>query len=319
MGTDHDAETARGVEQRALLFAAIGSLFMAVLGIAFFFWTRAEAVLLDGVFSFVSFFATLAARRVARLVDLPRSRMFHFGYAHFEPLTNLMRGLLILGLCTFALIGAMEALFHGGREISAGPAVIYAAAASLLGGAGGLYLRSAARRCGSSLVALDAQAWFLDGFLSLGAGLIFLFAHLIEGTGWARLAPYVDPALVALMVLLVLRVPLAAIRDSAREVLQVAPEPAVQQQVRERVRDAVAELPLRDLEIGMMKVGRYFYVLTHALLPADHRVERVGDLDDVRCRVADALREVPERLVADTLFTADERWVTSTDVRDCAE
>jgi len=103
MGNDLDAEATRGIEQRALLFSAIGSIFMAALGIVFFFWTRAEALLLDGVFSFVSFFATLAARRVARLVDRPRSRMFHFGYAHFEPLTNLIRGLLILGLCAFAL------------------------------------------------------------------------------------------------------------------------------------------------------------------------------------------------------------------------
>jgi cation diffusion facilitator family transporter len=318
MGNEQDAKAIRGVEQRALLFSAFGGLLMAALGIFFFFWTRSEALLLDGVFSFVSFFATLAARRVARLVDRPRSRMFHFGYAHFEPLTNLMRGLLILGLCAFALFSAVDALFHGGREISAGPAVIYAVAATLMGVAGGLYLRSGAKRSGSSLVDLDARAWFLDGFLSLGAGLTFLFAYLIQGTGWAHLGPYVDPALVTILVLVVLRVPLAAIRDNAREVLQVAPEPAVQAEVRKRVGGAVEGLPLRDLEIGMVKVGRYFYVLTHALLPADHRVERVADLDEVRCRVADSLREVPERLIADTLFTADERWVTSTDVRDCA-
>ena len=81
--------------------------------------------MLDGFFSLIGFGMSLLTMRVARLVRQPDDQWFHFGYARFEPLLNLLKGIVILGVCGLSLASAIQALLHGGRELNLGPAVIY--------------------------------------------------------------------------------------------------------------------------------------------------------------------------------------------------
>jgi len=306
-------------ELRALRFSTVGYLLMGLLGIAFFLATRSEAILLDGVYSLISFLASIMAARVARLVDRPGSDTFHFGYAHFEPLLNALRGFLIVGLSAFAFAGAVEALFHGGRPIAAGVALIYGVSAATLCLLMAWNQRRLAKRVGSPLLEVDARTWFVDGIISTGAALAFLGAFVLQRLELHGLLPYVDPSLVVILVLAMARVPLTTLRDNLREVLQVAPRQDDQALVRGAVEGALADLPVREVQIRMVKVGRTFYVLTHVLLPEDWRPESTAALDRIRCRVAQSLREVPLRLLTDTVFTADAHWAGFEDDRGCDE
>ena len=65
-----------------------------------------DAILLDGVFNGISFVVVLLSSRLAGVIETAGSPDFPFGYAHFEPLLNSFRGLLILAVSGFALFGA---------------------------------------------------------------------------------------------------------------------------------------------------------------------------------------------------------------------
>jgi len=95
------AKTSEQIEKYALRVSAVGYLFMVLLGGIFFYLASSEAILLDGVYSFVSLLMTFIAQRVSRLVQTPYTDRFHFGFAHFEPLLNVMRILLILSIGVF--------------------------------------------------------------------------------------------------------------------------------------------------------------------------------------------------------------------------
>jgi len=117
--------TPEKIESRALQHSAYAYLFMALLGSTFFYLASSEAILLDGVYSFISLLMTLVAQRVSRLVQTPYSKKFHFGFAHFEPLLNVIRIMLILAIAGFATVSAIGALLDGGRPLNADTAVIY--------------------------------------------------------------------------------------------------------------------------------------------------------------------------------------------------
>ena len=55
------------IESRALRASALGYLFMALLGGLFFYLAQSQAILLDGVYSFISLLMTFLAQRVSRL------------------------------------------------------------------------------------------------------------------------------------------------------------------------------------------------------------------------------------------------------------
>src|SRR5215813_6153850 len=152
---------ANPIELRAFRISAIGFLMISVLGLVFALLAHSQAIMLDGVYALVSVVMTVLAAQVARLVEAPHSEKFHFGYAHFEPLLNLVRGLLIFAICAYALVATAEVLLRGGRVIHAEVAIFYAALSGVWSVGVSLYQRRLARRLGSPALTVDARAWLV--------------------------------------------------------------------------------------------------------------------------------------------------------------
>ncbi len=295
-------------EKKALKLSAGMALFMAALGITFGLLTQSDAIMLDGFFSLVGFAMAVVTIRVAWLVQQPPDEHFHFGYAQFEPFLNTVKGLLMLGVSGFAVAGAVDALLHGGRDLNAALAVVYAIIA--LSGCfvvAGLQ-RRAARRTGSPLLEVDYRNWLIDGILSGVVALVFVAALILGRTDWAHVVPYIDPVLVIVVVLAIIAVPLGIIREGAREILGFAPAPAMQADVRGRVESAIGDVPVKATHVSMMKIGRFFYILNQIVVSPEFRPGRVAELDEVRERIARAMNGFEPKPILDTVFTEDEKW-----------
>lgn len=296
-------------ELAALRWSAVGALFMGFLGVGFSYLTGSSAVLLDGFFSFIGFVMGLLSIRVARLVRQPDDEYFNFGYAAVEPMFNAIKGLIIFAVCGFALAAAVGAILNGGREIVAGWGIAYAIIASVGCLAIALFQRRVARRTGSQLVDVDSRGWLVDGLMSVVVAAAFVGAWVLEGTRWSGFAPYVDPALVILLTVLMVGIPIRIILEGAGQLLGVAPEPEVQREIRDKVEAVLDGAELQRRVIRMVRVGREFWLLSHVLVPRNHRLAEIPQLDEVRGRIVDAVAETEPGLVVDTVFTSREEWV----------
>jgi cation diffusion facilitator family transporter len=295
-------------EARALTLSAWMSLLMAGLGTTFGLLTQSDAIMLDGFFSLVGFAMALVTVRVARLVQQPPDEHFHFGYAQFEPFLNTIKGLLILGLAGFAFAGAVDSILHGGRDLKPGLATVYALVAMVGGLSVAAVQKKTARRTGSPLLEVDSKNWILDGMLSGVVALVFVAALFLSRSRWAHVVPYIDPALVIVLVIAIIGIPLRIVRDSLREVLAFAPAAEVQTEVRRRFDGAVEGIPLQTSHVRMMKVGRFFYILNQLVVSPEFRMGSVSELDRVRERIAKAMEGLEPPAVIDTVFTEDEKW-----------
>src|SRR4051812_37534513 len=181
---------ANPAEIRAFRVSAAGFLMISILGVVFAILAKSQAIMLDGVYALVSVVMTVLAAQVARLVEKPSSQRFHFGYAHFEPLLNLVRGLLIFAVCAYALIATLEVLLRGGREIHAEVALCYTALSAVWSVGVFWYQRRLARQIGSPALAVDARAWLVDGVLYVGETGAFVVYLLLQPTALAPLLVY---------------------------------------------------------------------------------------------------------------------------------
>jgi cation diffusion facilitator family transporter len=302
---------ANPVEVRAFRISALGFLMISILGFVFALLAHSQAIMLDGVYALVSVVMTVLAARVARLVERPSSQRYHFGYAHFEPLLNLVRGLLIFAVCAYALVATVEVLLHGGREINAGVGLAYTALSAVWSVGVSLYQRRLARKLGSPALHVDARAWLVDGVLYVGETGAFIVYLLLLPTALAPWLRYADPIFVLIVVGVLMRVPITTIREAVREVLHRAPPPEVQHNVRHQVAAALAGLPVRKTHSRMVEVGRFFFVLVHVVVADEFGSRPVAELDQIRRRVEQSLRDVHDRVVLDVVFTADEYWATA--------
>lgn len=296
------------LEIRYLKMSAAGNLVMAALGIAFAMVTASQAILLDGLFDLTYFVAALFSLKVAQLVHHEDDDRFPFGYTHFEPLVNGVKGLLILGVSIMALADATAALLSGGRAIVADYAILYAVIATFGCVALALLVRRGAQRAASPLLEADGKNWLVNAAISGCVLVAFSSILLLQESSYAYLVPYVDPLVVVSVVAISLFVPVRMAWQALMELLNRAPPDAVTRQVRAIVEKSVASLPVQEIFIRVLQPGRTRLVLAHVVLPESYRIDSLNDLDLMRASCQKNLQAAHLATILDMIFTADRSW-----------
>lgn len=302
-----DDKTRTRAERRGLITSVVGSFVVGVSGVAFYFLTGAEAILLDGFFNLTYFVTGLFAIKVSTLVRKGDDELFPVGYAYFEPLVNGGKGVLMLGVTLMALVSAIEALFTGGREIVLGWAVLYGVVAATVCWAVAVLIRRAAKRSGSPLVQADAANWIVNAAISSAVLGTLLIVFLIRDTSLRVLVDYVDPLLVLIVGGITIGVPVRLAWDALMELLNRTPSADLLAEVRGVIEEQLAELPVEGVTVRVIQPGRTRIIAGHILLPADTPID-LAQLDAIRDRTDAALKAKHPTSVVDLLFTADRRW-----------
>lgn len=170
-------------EKQALTLSLFGSIAFAIFGIGYGLLVGSHAIMLDGIFSLFSMGMTGLGLVTAYLVTRPSDDRFQYGYAHFEPIANVINGIIILLLCLGALYSGITSLLAGGREIDLGHALICAAISTFLCAL--IYVVEArmAKRFNSELVRVDSEEWLVDTILSATLLVGFLVAMGLDAMG----------------------------------------------------------------------------------------------------------------------------------------
>lgn len=295
-------------ERQGLQLSIAGAISMAALGIGFFFFTDSEAVLLDGVFSLVGIAVAMITLRVSTLVALPDDEHFHFGYAAYEPMLNLAKGLLIVLIGVFAAISAVGTILDGGREIRGGLIVVYALIACTGCLAIAFIQRRIARTTGSPLAKVDAANWIIDGAISGAVAVAFLVVVLLEGGKFDHLLPYADPVVVILLMIVALPMPIAIIRTNWRQLLGRAPNRELQQEVHREIDGALEGIEGVTAKLRMLETGRSFYLQVYLVLDDDAEIGTIEELDALREKILQAIWDESPDVGVDIVFTRDKRW-----------
>jgi predicted Co/Zn/Cd cation transporter (cation efflux family) len=241
----------------------------------------------------------------------PDDDRFPFGYGYFEAFINAFKGLFILGVSLFALFDSLVTIFQGGREVIAGPAVIYSALASLICVVVFFLLRSQ-QEDPSPLVEADIQNWAVNSAISITVMLAFCLAWILEGTDWTHLLRYVDPVLVSIVVCISMGIPARMAWSAGMGLLNRAPSQKVRQPVEAAIRSVLANLAAREIYVRMAQPGRVPYILVHVLLPKDREPLTINQMDSYRFRILEAVTRIRQPIVIDVVFTVTEKFASPT-------
>jgi cation diffusion facilitator family transporter len=300
-----DAKSAR--DQRLLMFSIWASAGFAVLSSVWGILSGSSMIVFDGLYSFVSIGLSVLAVLTLRFSRREADERFPWGREAAEPLVVMIKAATLGALCAYAAVGGILDIVNGGREIAVGSAVVYAAVATLGGLAVGLVLRRTSRD-GSDLVRAEAAEWLGDALLSVGVLIGFLLAYALVAAGRTDLAAYVDPGMVTIVSLAFLWVPIKLIVSSLREILSMAPEADVLDELRACVAAVEEQYALSESFLRASKVGDRMDIEIDFVVDAESAVRTIVDSDSVREDLHERLAALGyERSVVVT-FTADRRW-----------
>ncbi|ATL92225.1 cation diffusion facilitator family transporter [Aeromonas sobria] len=303
----HVISTFITTEKQALTLSLFGSIGFAIFGIGYGLLVGSHAIMLDGLFSLFSMGMTGLGLITAYLVTRPSDARFQYGYAHFEPIANVINGVIILLLCLGALYSGITTLLAGGRDIDLGHALICAAISTFLCSLFYLVEARLAKQFNSELVRVDSEEWLVDTILSATLLVGFLVAMGLDTIGYGQYNRYIDPVLVSLLALCATLIPIKVLSRNLREVLKIAPKGDVPRQV-EREIEALRQRHGIECYSHLAKSGRRFDLELNILIAPDQEwsVDR-----------QDALRHELWSRLGDTLgdawlsvcFTREKRWL----------
>jgi cation diffusion facilitator family transporter len=281
----------------------VGAVGFAGLGILLGIVSGSQVILFDGFFSLLGVglaWMALLASKVGGAEPTPRHP---FGREGFAPLVIGIEGVALLATCAYAAFEATATILAGGGEVVGGWGIVYAAVSFVVSLGVAWWLP---RSSGSELVAAEATQWRAGAAFGLGMLVAFIAAQALEGTSRSWLAPYVDPSLVIAAAVVFVVPPLSMVRTMLRELLEAAPDEAVQAPVRRAVDEVSAAHGLEVAHLRMAKVGTKLYVELDYLVDGGWTVARA---DAVRRALLGALVDLHLEPWITVEFTADPTWV----------
>ena len=303
-------------EQGVLRVSIVATAVVAALGIVFGLLSGSYAIVFDGIYSLADGATSVVALLVANLIanynasDASNRRLvekFTMGFWHLEPMVLGATGLLLSGAAVYAFINAVGSFMSGGRPLQFGQAIVYAAATVAISLVMAWYGRRANRRLRSDFVAMDVRGWLMSAAITAALLVAFIIGLAIQGTALEWMSPYIDPAVLALVCLVIFPIPLGAVRQALEEILLVTP-PELKRQVDEVAQAVVERHGFLSHRAYVAKVGRGRQIELYFIVPAGWPARTLEEWDALRDSIGEAIGgDSPDRWLT-IAFTTDREW-----------
>lgn len=303
-------------EQGVLRISIAVTLLVASLGIAFGLASGSFSIIFDGVYSLLDASMSGLALVVVRLITAHATaaqmsrklrERFTMGFWHLEPMVLAFNGLLLTGVAIYALINAVSSLLEGGRHLEFDVALVYAVVTVIACVSIAVLEARANRSIGSDFLRMDIKGWVMSASITAALLLAFCFGYAVQGTRWEWLSPYIDPAVLALVCLVIIPLPLSVVRQALADIFLVTPGD-LKQHVDDVAQAFVARHQLQSYRAYVAKVGRSREIELYFIVPTTMAAKPISEWDALRDELGNAIGgEGPDRWLT-VVFTGDPEW-----------
>jgi cation diffusion facilitator family transporter len=294
-------------EQTTLKFSIALTVCLGVLGVASGLITGSQAIIFDGMYSFVDVVPTVVSLLVVKLIERGSSHRFQYGYWHLEPLVAVLRDAILAMACVYAAVDAINSLYSGGHKVEYDLAALWAGILCAIGISMTWFLSRRARALKSPMLEIDARSWVVSTCLSLSLLIGFGIAAALAGTPFKGWIPYLDAIALLAMALIMLPMPLIGLWRSMSDVLQVAPD-ELNARVHAVMDSVVKERQFLEYTSYIAKAGRGRFVEIHVLVAGNSQID-IATADAIRRDVSERLNAASPTFWLTIDFTADRRWI----------
>lgn len=293
------------IEKRVLKWTVGVTLILALVRIAFGLYLGSLSISFDGLFDLFDTATVLLSLWVVHLLSRPKNRRFQFGLWHVEPMVLVLNGLILIFLCVYAFLRALNSLMSGGRLLPFNEALVFISIMTVLNLAMYRYINRKNALIGSNFLKLDAQSWLISFCIDLSLVISFIIATFLEGGSYAYYARYVDPFILALMTLVLLFIPLPTVFHALRDMLRIAPK-ELDAQITKTLDSVVKTHGFKTYSSYIEKSGRAHFIEVHFILPKAYPLQGVESLDLIRHQIWESLSKKITFCWLTVVFTTDD-------------
>lgn len=303
-------------ERGVLRTSVTATVLIAILGIGFGLISGSFSIAFDGFYSMIDAGMGVLSLIVVNLITShathrglsPKLReRFSMGFWHLEPMVLGLNGVLLIAAATYALVNAVSSLLAGGRNLEFGWAIGYAVVTVIACTSIIIVEIRANRRINSDFVRLDIRAWIMSVGITAALLVAFGIGYAVQGTQLQWISPYIDPTVLALVCLLIVPIPVSAVRQALHDILLVTPAD-LKAHIDTVAHAFVERHGFASYRAYVARVGRSKHIEIYFIVPGDGPTRIMREWDALRYEIGKAVGgEGPDRWLT-VVFTADPQW-----------
>lgn len=295
-------------ESYLLKISTLGTLFFAVLGIAWGWTVKSEMILFDGMYSLGGVILSLLALMGSIYINKKDYEKYPFGKKMIEPLIVIIKSLAIFIMCIYSLTGSIKDLINGGNEVQYGYALIYALISTLGCGIAYFFLKKKGKAINSSLVNIESSQWLMDTLLSMGVLVGFLIANIIKHTEFIWLNRYLDPLMVIICSSVFIKMPIKSFGDGLKELLEFKADDSITLEIDKLVEGIEREYNFEDTITRVSKTGNDLRIEIDFIYNEESNIKVLDEMDSLREKIFNSLSHINYEKWLNVSFTKDKKW-----------
>ncbi|TLV03432.1 cation diffusion facilitator family transporter [Dyadobacter luticola] len=297
------------LQERKLIKVSIGigsvlTIWAIVVGIA----GDSKSIIFDALFSMVGLSLSGVSLLVNNFIRKPDDDNLPFGRSQFQPFAITLQSSVIIFLCLYSLATSIMDMIGGGKAVELDLAFPYLVASILVCFALWIFFKNKAVSLQSEYLRIESTEWQLDALLSFGVLAVLSLGYFLKSTPLAYLIPYLDPAMVAVISVIFLRIPAQTFRKNVRELLQFAPDDEVEDNIHEVSEQICRDYHFLDSWVRVAKTGKSYTIEIDFLLPKNLSDMPVSKMDEIREQLHDQIKGDYEMWL-NISFTTERKWM----------
>lgn len=295
-------------ESYLLKISTLGTLFFAVLGIAWGWTVKSEMILFDGMYSLGGVILSLLALMGSIYINKKDYEKYPFGKKMIEPLIVIIKSLAIFIMCIYSLTGSIKDLINGGNEVQYGYALIYALVSTLGCGIAYFFLKKKGKAINSSLINIESSQWLMDALLSMGVLVGFLIANIIKHTEFIWFNRYLDPLMVIICSSVFIKMPIKSFGDGLKELLEFKADDSITLEIDKLVEGIEREYNFEDTITRVSKTGNDLRIEIDFIYNEESNIKALDEMDSLREKIFNSLSHINYEKWLNVSFTKDKKW-----------
>lgn len=297
------------IEQRLLVQSVIMALLFAIIGIVTGLLAKSQMIIFDGLYSLVSVGLSMLSLLAMKFMSKNDYKKYPFGKDIVDPLVVIVEYSVILITIFGSVIGAIKALFTGGRAVNLDVALWYSIISTVLCFFMYFQFKNKSKKLSSGILIAESSQWLFDAIASAGVLVTFVSVYIFKYLGIFDLfLPYIDPIMVIVLGVGFARLPIISIGTALKEVLDRAPEGELAQELQNMINQIEKKYRFKESFLRVSKARETLWVEVDFVVDKNSKIATIQEQDLVREEISKKIHHLGYDKWLTVAFTVDRKW-----------
>ena len=266
-------------EKHILWLSFSASAVFALTELIFAIYSHSQSVLMDAVYDSTELVFIALVLFLTPLFYMPVSEKHPYGYFQVESIFIIIKGFMMLAVTLGVSVEVVETALAGGNSINEVQISAFQLLLGLMSVVIFLVLRRMNHKVHSPTVDTELMEWKLDIAYSLGMSLAFYGSTFLKHTPLRFLAPYFDPIVAVLVMVLMLPQTVKLLWDAIKDVFLFSPDETLVREIKETCSEVMEQRNYHPVFFDITRTGRHLWIAVYFEIDGDSL--QVSELNQV--------------------------------------